>query len=706
MSLKSALLEIGCEELPASYIQPAVSQMKNLVEAQLKDHRLSCQNIEMLYTPRRLSLYLVGLPEMQDDVVQEVLGPPVTVAFDVHGLPTRAGEGFARSQGVAVSSLKRMTTPKGEVVMAVRKMQGKLTSEILGLIFPEIIQKIRFPKVMRWGETNFQFARPIRWICAIFSKTIISFEIAGVWSSRETYGLRSLKNESSDVTNVDEYKGILKQNGVWVDPQERLNRIKDLLQTAAQQLEAQLIEDQALLDEVSNLVECPDVIVGKIDPRYLNLPSPVIITAMREHQKYFALSDKNQNLLPYFIGIINGRPLNKQFIIQMNENVLKARLEDALFFYEEDLKISINQWAKKANEITWLEKMGTVGDKCQRLQVLVTQLGHLLKLDSSKVIFLQEAAQLCKADLATNLIREKEFNTLQGIMGGIYARLQDKPQEIAQAIQEHYQPRFSEDLIPPSDLGAILSLADKLDTLFGCFKLGLVPTGSKDPLALRRQAFGIIKIILDREFPLSIQDILNLMQGKRNDGKYLYGKSISVKIQTMISEFILERFQTTVLEIYSRQYQLNISSDILQAALNNAETPLPKLFEKVEILTRNKPENWFIDITKAAVRISRILVSDGSKSHFKEELLKMPEEVELYRAVDNVQKKFAQLKNQYDYEAQLEILKDLLNPINNFFDKVLVMDKNKEIRNNRFGLLNQTLELFMKVCDFRKVSYF
>ncbi|HET9869588.1 MAG TPA: glycine--tRNA ligase subunit beta, partial [bacterium] len=536
MILKDAVLEIGCEELPSSYIRPAVDQMTAAVQAALKDHRLSPQQVTAYYTPRRLALFLKGLPEMQQETVKEVTGPLVSVAFDAHGLPTRAGEGFAKAQGVSAASLKRAATPKGEVVVAIKKTGGRLTSEILSEVFPEVIKKVRFPKVQRWGNGDFLFARPIRWVCAVFSRSVVPFEVAGLFSSRETYGLRAKKLGPLDVIEAGDYLEVLRQGGVIADPKERRQLAWDKIQEAAKALggqdKVQVVEDPALLDDVANLVEAPEAILGSFDPHYLGLPDQVIVTAMREHQKYFSLRDSGKVLLPYFIGVINGAPKDKQVVIRANEGVLKARLEDAKFFVAEDRKVPMETWAEKLSGITWLEGLGTMADKSQRLSKLVKKVGELCGVPKEKTAVAEEAALLCKADLATNIIREKEFNSLQGYMGGFYVLSAKEPvrydkQAVGEAIQRHYWPRFSGDQLPGTHESAVLSIADKMDSIAGCFKAGLIPSGSQDPLALRRQALGILQIILERKYPVPLDSLVAAAQ-KQYGGKAKAGAAKDV----------------------------------------------------------------------------------------------------------------------------------------------------------------------------------
>ncbi|HXL73024.1 MAG TPA: glycine--tRNA ligase subunit beta [bacterium] len=694
-ALKDAVLEIGCEELPASYIRPAMDQMVAAAEASLKEHKITYQHLYTYYTPRRLTLFFKGLPEMQQDTSKEVTGPLVSIAFDEHGLPTRAGEGFAKAQGVSAASLRRVQTPKGEVVVAIKKGGGRLTSEIMASIFPEVIKKIRFPKVQRWGNGDFLFARPIRWVCSVFSRSVIPFEIAGLYSSRDTYGLRSLKEGSLDVVEAGDYIEVLKNAGVIADPAERRNLIWNKVQQVL--VDERLIDafvplDTELLDDVSNLVESPDVILGQFDPQYLSLPDQVIVTAMREHQKYFAVRDKERILLPYFIGVINGTPKDKQVVIRSNEAVLKARLEDAKFFVQEDLKIPLEGWAEKLSGITWLEGMGTMADKSKRLEKLAGKIAENFKSSKEIIKTVQTAALLCKADLATNIIREKEFNGLQGYMGGFYAIIQGK-QEAGEAIQRHYWPRFSGDTLPNTKESSILSLVDKMDTIVGCFKARIIPTGSQDPLALRRQALGVLQIILENRYAISLEELVQLTQ------KVYAGKSKPNETKEIV-DFLTGRLQT-VLEARGLSY------DVINAAVATEAPTLIETVTKAETIQKNKNNEDFQKLVTAAGRVLRILPAKKVSDKVSKPLLKMTEEKELFEKIQFVKKLIDDQETgtaEY-YQDVVGHLETLVEPIHAFFEKVMVMDKNAKIRNNRLALLKQAGDLFLVVGDFRKLVY-
>ncbi len=692
MILKDAVLEIGCEELPSSYIRPAIDQMVAAAEASLRDHRISYQHLYTYYTPRRLTLFFKGLPEMQQDSSKEVTGPLVSIAFDQHGLPTRAGEGFAKAQGVSAASLKRKMTPKGEVVVALKKGGGRLTSEIMAEVFPEVIRKVRFPKVQRWGNGDFLFARPIRWICSVFSRAVIPFEIAGLYSSRETRGLRALKQGPLDVVEAGDYLEVLRQAGVTAAPDERRQAIWNKVQQAAAEKNTTVIPDPELLDDVNNLIESPDIIMGSFDPHYLDLPEQVIVTAMREHQKYFAVRDSQGNLAPYFIGVINGTPKDNAVVIRSNEAVLKARLEDARFFVAEDMKISLKGWGEKLSGITWLEGMGTMADKSVRLQKLVKKIGPLCNISNEAIKIAEEAAGLCKSDLATNIIREKEFNSLQGYMGGFYA-IQEGKLEVGVAIQRHYWPRFSGDKLPETIGSAILSVADKLDNIVGCFRAGVIPSGSQDPFGLRRQALGILQILLSNKYPVSLEDLVkSALSGFAGKAK--------PKEKDDVLEFLKGRFQAVV-------ESKNISYDVVNAvAATNAATFI-ELIEKAETVQRQKMEKEFQELATAAGRVLRILPEKKVSDKVSKPLLRFEEEKDLFEKVQFAKEliKDADRRSESYYEDIVGHLETLIQPIHAFFEKVMVMDKNAKVRNNRLALLRQTADLLLILCDFRKLVY-
>jgi len=688
MTLQDAVLEIGCEELPSTYIAPALEQSRSLVVTALEEARLVPTGVKCHATPRRLTLVLEGLPGMQEDIELEVAGPPVAGAFGPDGTPTKAGEGFARAQGVPLSALQRKKTPKGEVVSAVKKVKGRPTTELLAEIFPQAIQKLRFPKVMHWGDGDFLFARPMRWVLALYGHEVVPFTVAGIPSGRVTHGLRVLKKGPLAVDKAGDYLEVLRGAGVLADTEERLAKTRQCVAEAAQSRGARLIEDEDLLRDVNNLIESAEAVTGDFDPAYLSLPSEVIVTAMREHQKFFAMRSDDGKLVPGFITVINGRRERHDLIRKSNEAVLKARLEDAKFFWHEDVKVPLATWGEKLSGITWLEGQGTLSDKAQRVERLVRSLGSLVGVGADAAA---KAALLCKADLATNMVREKEFTSLQGVMGGLYAQAQGLGEETAAAIGEHYRPRWAGDHLPETPGGSLLSVADKLDTIAGCFKAGLIPTGSQDPFALRRQALGVLLIVLKNRWPVSLRELI----GKALDG---YGAAADQKITAAIEEFFQGRLQS-VLEGRALAY------DVVNAVLATEGGKLAERVERAEAVHQMKDSDPFQVLATAAGRVLRILPEVRPAGEVEASLFTTPEEGELWKAVQAVEPKVLKAAQAGDWKVVAQSLESLSPSVHAFFEKVLVMDKDPKVKNNRLVLLSRAGDLFLTLCDFRKLVY-
>lgn len=688
MTLKDAVLEIGCEEIPSSYIGPALEQLRATVTAALEENRLSPKNIQCYATPRRLTLALEALPELQEDIELEVTGPPVSVAFGKDGAPTKAGEGFARAQGVELSALGRKKTPKGEVVCCVKKVKGRPTDQVLAEAFAQAIQKIRFPKVMHWGDGDFLFARPIRWILALFGEAEVPFRVAHLSSGRVTHGLRVLKMGPLPVPSAGKYLEVLRGAGVLADPAERLEKTRQCVEAAARERGAVLIEDEELLKDVNNLIESAEAVAGDFDPAYLTLPSEVIVTAMREHQKFFAMRTLDGKLVPGFITVINGHRDRHDLIRKSNEAVLKARLEDAKFFWHEDVKVPLATWGEKLSGITWLEGQGTLSDKAKRVERLARSLGKTVGVASGPA---EKAALLCKADLATNMVREKEFNSLQGVMGGLYASAQGLGDEVAAAIGEHYRPRFAGDELPGTPSGSLLSVADKMDTIAGCFKAGMIPTGSQDPFALRRQALGVLLIVLKNRWAIGVEDLVReALEG--------YGAASDAKLAKSIDEFIQGRLQT-VLEGRSLAY------DAVNAVLATQGGKLAERVERAEAVHRMKDTETFKVLATAAGRVLRILPPERPSGEVSEALFTTGEEAALWKAFASASPKAKDAVHKGDWEALAVVLGSLEPAVHAFFEKVLVMDKDPKVKANRLALLRETGDLFLALCDFRKLVY-
>ncbi|HMI31757.1 MAG TPA: glycine--tRNA ligase subunit beta, partial [Candidatus Limnocylindrales bacterium] len=491
---RALLLEIGCEELPAGFITPALRQLESLARESLGASRIRFDSIAAMGTPRRLALIGAGLADRQEAETRELTGPAVRVAFDAVGSPTNAARGFAKSAGLAVEALERITTPKGEYLLARVHDAGKPTGEILPGLLSQWISGITFPKTMHWNGSG-RFARPVRWLVALWDGEVIRFDCMGIESGKRSRGHRTLAPDWFDIASPARYAATLREHGVLVDPAERRTEIESLVKQAAEKQHGRAVSDPELFEEVANLVEWPDAIMGSFDEQYLQLPAPIVVTAMRAHQRYFAVESTGGKLLPHFIAIRNGRGEGADSIRRGNEAVLRARLEDARFYWQNDRKVGLTGKVLELKQIVWHEKLGSVYDRTQRLVQLAEELARQIAPNARQAV--SRAAYLSKADLATEMIRSgKEFATLEGVVGAEYAAAQGEPPEVVLAIREHILPRSPSDSLPTSTEGLILSIADRLDVIVGGFRAGVSVSGSQDPYGLRRAGNGIVRILL------------------------------------------------------------------------------------------------------------------------------------------------------------------------------------------------------------------
>ncbi|MCS7309678.1 MAG: glycine--tRNA ligase subunit beta, partial [Armatimonadetes bacterium] len=485
------LLEIGTEELPAGVVEDALAQLQQAVTHRLQEARIDFGEVQTFGTPRRLILLLHDVAPSQTDVIREVRGPAANVAFDAQGNPTPAALGFARKQGVDVSELEVVHTPQGDYVMAKVFERGKSTVEVAAQVFPEVIRSLTFPKMMRWGSGNLRFCRPIRWLLALYGGEVVSFDLDGIRSGNRSRGHRFLAPEEFEVHTPEELFQQLEARYVLYDHRRRRQSIREQAERLAEQVGGCILWDDALLDEVTHLVEYPTALLGRFDPQFLSLPEPILVTAMKKHQRFFAVTDAQGKLLPYFVAVRNGDDRHLDIVREGNERVLTARFNDAHFFYERDRQQPLEAFVGDLGRIVFQEKLGTMADKTVRLRRMAMELAEQAGVEPALA---DRAAFLCKADLATEVVME--LPALQGVMGREYALLSGEPQAVAQAIAEHYQPRFAGDALPESALGRLLAVCDRVDTLAGYVgALEIVPTGSGDPFGLRRAAQGVVQIL-------------------------------------------------------------------------------------------------------------------------------------------------------------------------------------------------------------------
>ncbi len=682
---------------------PALEQLKELLSRTLTQLRLEHGQIRTMGTPRRLTAIVSDVADAQTPVVREMRGPAKHIAFDAEGNPTKAAEGFARAQGVSVSDLVVKATDKGEFVFAVKREEGKPAVEVLAEALPQIVRSLSFPKTMRWEESGLRFGRPIRWIVALFGDEVIPFEIAGVKSDRVTYGRRFTNGQSIGKKIVlncaDEYERVLESASVIVDHEKRRELIKSQIQAAVQSLGGVALIPDELLDEVTFLVEEPVALVGHFDERYLELPAEVLVTVMEHHQRYFPVTKSAEHgtaseLMPHFIFVSNGMPKNPDLVRQGNEKVVTARFEDARFYFAEDRKHKLEEFVPKLSEIVFIEGLGTMADKTERLKRLSTALYGGL---SPTLI---RAAELCKADLATRLVNE--FTELQGVIGRVYALLDGEPVEVAEAIEDHYKPLPPDFELPRNEIGFWLAVADRLDTLCACFDRDLIPTGSHDPFGLRRAATTLLILLRNAPKAISISECIDAALKTLSDVGMVQREGNETKEQLL--GFLRERLDG-LLE------SEGIDHDIRQAVLAVGFDDVAATFERAKTLQqlRNEQGNWFNETVIAFTRITNILAQARQKGEtiddkVEPELLQIEAECQLCELVTQVAPKFAEHIHQRNFTAAFEALSTLVPTINRFFDDVLVMHEDPQIRKNRLALLRQIETLLLTIADFRLVQ--
>jgi len=682
------LLEIGTEEIPARFILPALEGMRALLQSELQSQRISWERIITYGTPRRLVICAQDMAEKQIDTVVTAVGPPLKVAFDPEGKPTKAAENFAFRQGVTVNDLKVIETPKGKYVQVVKTISGKETISLLPEILRKVITNIPFPKSMRWADLDFRFARPIKWILALYNKVIVPITIDNLKTSNQSWGHRFLSNQPFEVSDFKSYLKIVEEHFVIPDPEKR----KDLIQNAAQKLAAEVggkvIEDNELLTEVANLVEYPVTLRGSFSPIFLNLPREVIISSLREHQKYFAIIDSQGNLLPYFIVVANNRPQDPRVVIRGNERVLSARLADAQFFFREDRKKTLFDRLEDLKLVVYQVKLGSMYDKVLRLKELATYLAS--EIAPAVVEKVKRAALLCKSDLLTEMVGE--FPNLQGVMGREYALLEGEEPEIATAIYEHYLPTASKGVLPSSVSGAVLSIAEKIDNIVGCFSIGLIPTGTADPYALRRQALGIINITLEKSFHINLPQII------RRSFELFENKAVRSLDQVLneVLEFIRGRFINQVVTNQGFDY------DVVEAVTSVGFVDLVMIFNRIKTLQELKLQSDFEPLVLTFKRVANIVADKpggvANPSGFSHEA-----EVNLYHTYLRIKEDFAEAIARQDYFAALTQLLQLKPAVDAFFDQVLVMCEDTNVRQNRLALLSNIANLFREIADFTKI---
>jgi len=680
------LLEIMTEELPSSHVRSALSQLQDRLRQEFQAARIPVHSLRTLGTCRRL-VVVADLEAGQPDEEEVVTGPPRQVAVQADGSFSQAALGFARSQGVPVESLEVIKTARGEYLGFRRLKKGRRTEEIIAEIFAAVINSLSFPKNMRWGEKIFRFSRPIKNLLCLFAGRVVPLELAGLKSSNRTRGHFIHSPAEFEVGNFEDYRRLLKEHFVMVEPEERKQSIERQFQEKLTGRQAEVYPDEALLERLLWNVECPLVIMGSFPDDYLGLPLEVLSTAMREGQKLFSVVSGRKQL-PLFLGIADAPADPRNFIVSGNERVLKARLEDARFFWNNDLKVNLADRIPGLKNVVFQEKLGSYAEKIERLQKLVAYLADRLEFKKEKKDMV-EAARLCKADLLTDMVRE--FPELQGKMGGLYSREQGWSETVSRAIYEHYLPEVLEDPVPATAAGAVLSLADKLDTVVGVFGLGISISGSSDPFGLRRQALSICKIILEKKFQLSLHRLLDKAIS-------LLADRLTVprdRLKASLLEFMTGRLRF-ILEKQGYRY------DLVNAALGpGIEYPV-RTEARLKALNELKESQNFEQFILMVKRVKNI-VKEPPRVRLNSALLKEKEEKELYSALKIIKKNVEEMLARNDFASAQKMIFRLQPPLNNFFEGVLVMAEDKKVRNNRLALLSQILELTGELADYSQV---
>lgn len=684
------LLEIGVEELPAAYIGNALEQMKKNAIKLFKEEKVKYEDIEVYATPRRLTMIVKNIEENKGVEQLKIKGPTKRISFDDNGNPTKALLGFMKSQNVDQSDIDIIDFKGEEYVYASVTKEAKSLVEIIQLNMADFIKSINFPKTMRWGGKNIRFARPIRWIVSILDDQIVEFDLEGIPISNITKGHRFLGSSNIEIDHVLNYMDLLRENYVIVDQEERREIIEFGSEQLVREKGGRILKDEDLLEEITHLVEYPTPLIGKIKEEYLALPIDVVATPMKEHLRYMPVVDDNNRLKPYFITIRNGDEQYLDIVTKGNEKVLGARLEDAKFFFEEDTKSPLEDYVENLKTITFQEKLGTLFDKTLRIQKLSEKIGDYLEVGEQTKDNLNRSSYLSKADLASKMVIE--FTELQGKMGMEYANVSGENEIVSLAIYEQYLPRFSDDELPSTTAGSILSITDKLDTIAGLFAIDIKPTGSQDPFALRRSALGIINIIIDKKLNLPLKEIIDYalyIYVEENGLAFDYNKT-----KNQVLEFFRGRIRNMFLD-------LDMRYDVIDAVLNSKTDDIYDIKIRIDKLNEWLNNKDAEGILNSFNRIST-LAEKTESSEVKRDLLDK-EELQLYDNYNSIEERFITNIKRKEYNKALDILASLTESIDDYFENVMVMVEDEEIKENRLALLRKIYDSMLMVCDLSKI---
>lgn len=686
------LLEIGTEEIPAAFFPRCLDDLASLIRKGLKEARLEHGEVRTYGTPRRLAVLVHDVASAQEDRVEEEIGPPVRVAFDAEGRPTQAAERFAQKVGVALDALERRQTPKGEYLAARVEVKGRPALELLPDVLVEAIRSIPWKKSMRWGTVQEAFARPIHWILARHGEAIVDFTFAGVRSGGTTRGHRFLANREIEIRAPAEYVERLREAEVIVDPAERRETILHLARETAVRAGGRLEEDEALLDEITWLVELPVPVLGTFDPAFLDLPREVLVSEMREHQKYLAVTvGDGDRLLPAFVGIANTRVRDPEVVRRGYERVLRARLSDARFFFDEDRKVPLAERVPQLDRVTFQQKLGSVGDKVRRIRSLALYLAERLGLSAAQRAHAERAAELCKADLVTGMVGE--FPDLQGVMGREYARASGEPEEVAVAIFEHYLPRGQQDRLPKTDAGAVVGIADRIDTIVGIFGIGKPPTGAADPFGLRRACLGIVRVALEKGYRFSLGELVDRAIDQLSE-RITQPRD---EVRAQVLDFFAGRLRSHFAEAYP--------VELVDAVLAAGYDELPQMQARLSAVASHLGDESFRGLAEGFSRTNIVEKAPGFQpGPVDVSLFQAEAEQALHQAFVQVRERVSESLQSGDFSRVVKVFTELREPLDRFFTEVMVMVDDPALRENRLRLLHEIRSLFGKVADFGRMD--
>lgn len=684
------LFEIGVEELPPSFVRPALEAIEEKTAAGLREARLECSRIRAVGTPRRLAVLVEGLAAEQSEYTDVVFGPPASAAFDKSGKPTKAAAGFAQRYGVDVSELKVEAKDKGEYVCVEKTYEGKPAAAVLPDMILNALNGIPFPKTMRWEASQTPFARPVRWLVALLDGKIIDLSWAGLVSGNKSRGHRFLNPGEIEIKSPAAYVVQLERSHVIADHDERKDLIARMIEETACSAGGRVVRDDDLLEIVTFEVEYPLAVLGRFDPDFLDMPAEVVRMAMKKHQNFFSIRDGKGNLMPKFVAIANTDSDREGFIARGNERVLKARLADALFYWREDKKTGLARMAEGLARVVWQEDLGTLAEKSERIAHLARAISEATGLSEAACV--ERTARLAKADLTSLMVREKEFASLQGYMGGKYAEASGERPEVSRGIFEHYLPRFADDTLPESECGLVVALADKIDTLAGCFGVGLVPTGSEDPYALRRQATGIARILIEREIHLSLSEIFG-------ESIRLYAGSLkedASDLEAQLIDFVKQRVETLLVD---RGFRYDLVAGVVDAGIDDPAL-IMKRIAAVEGFERHEKFPSLVTAFKRAHNITK----GGFDGDPDPALFEDDAERDLFTTYRDILRDYDTYMREKDFRGALDILSGLSAPIDVFFDSVMVMTEDEALRMNRLRLLSRITNLFLAIANFSRLE--